>query len=413
VYRGHRVSPDTSAGRASSCHHPGMTRSATEDGREPLVRSRTFSLLAGYWSFGQFWGFWVILVFEFQRHHSLTDSRLGLLYSLLSVAAIATMLAGAPRLQRLSLRATVPLSLMSLAFAALALAVAPTSMLLVTFVLVGVGNGLIDVYMNVAAQREETRTRRPVLQWLHASYALGGVTGAAAAGALRTVGLDHRLGIAASGVALLATAWWNLLRASREPAAEGASSVLSVSALRRSPALWIPALTVLFCFLVEGSMDIWSGLYLREQLGASPAAAGAAFVAFAGALFVGRLFAGKVLFGLGPRRTILIAGIGGGVGGTIAVLAHTTPVVAAAFLVMGFAMSAAGPAGFSLVEETSPDPNAIAAVATVGYTGFVWSPPLLGWIADTVDLRAAMAVIVLATLGIISTGLFARGRGTP
>jgi fucose permease len=391
-----------------------MPRPATEDERDPLVRSRTFPLLAGYWSFGQFWGFWVILVFEFQRHHSLTDSRLGLLYSLLSVAAIATMLAGAPRFQRLSLRTSVPLSLGSLAIAALALAVAPTSMLLVTFVVLGVGNGLIDVYLNVAAQREETRTRRPVLQWLHASYALGGVTGAGAAGALRTVGLDHRLGIAASGVALLATAWWNLRRASREPAAEGAASVLSVSALRRSPALWVPALTVLFCFLVEGSMDIWSGLYLREELGASPATAGAAFAAFAGALFVGRLFAARVLFELGPRRTILISGIGGGIGGTIAVLADATLVVAGAFLLMGFAMSAAGPAGFSLVEETTSDSsNAIAAVATVGYTGFVWSPPLLGWIADTVDLRAAMGVIVLATLGITATGLFARGRRSP
>jgi MFS family permease len=390
-----------------------MSRTAAAQGGEPLVRSRTISLLAGYWSFGQFWGVWVILVLEFQRHHSLTDSRLGLLYSLLSISAIATMLAGAPRLQRWTLRASVPVSLASLGVAALALAVAPTSMLLVTFVLVGVGNGLIDVYVNVAAQREETRTRRPVLQWLHASYALGGVTGAGAAGILRTIDVDHRLVIAASGVALLATAWWNIRGASREPAAEGARSVLSVSALRRTPALWIPALTVLFCFLVEGSMDIWSGLYLREELGASPAAAGGAFVAFAGALFIGRLFASKVLFGLGPRRTIVIAGIGGGIGGTIAVLAQTTPVVAGAFLLMGFAMSAAGPAGFSLVEETSDDPNAIAAVATVGYTGFVWSPPLLGWIADTVDLRAAMAVIVLATVGITVTGLFARSKPKP
>ncbi len=387
-----------------------MGRSTTEDGREPLVRRRTLPLLAAYWSFGQFWGVWVILVFEFQRHHSLTDSRLGILYSLLSVAAIVTMLAGAPRLQRLSLHASVPLSLATLAVASVALAVGPTSALLATFVLVGVGNGLIDVYVNVAAQREEARTRRPVLQWLHASYALGGVTGAGGAGILRTVGWDHRLGLAAAGVALLAAAWWNLTSASREPTGEGAASVLSISALRRTPALWVPALTVLFCFLVEGSMDIWSGLYLREELGASPAAAGAAFVAFAGALFIGRLFAARVLFGLGPRRTIVIAGIGGGIGGTIAVLAQTTPVVAGAFLLMGFAMSAAGPAGFSLVDEISDDPNAIAAVATVGYTGFVWSPPLLGWIADTVDLRAAMAVIVLATVGITATGLFARGR---
>ncbi len=390
-----------------------MDRSTAASPRESPARSRTLPLLAGYWSFGQFWGVWVILVLEFQRDHALTEGRLGLLYSILSLSAIATMLVVAPRLQGLSLRASVPLSLASLAVAALALAVQPASVLVITFLLVGVGNGLIDVYLNVAGQREEIRTRRPVLQWLHASYALGGVTGAAAAGLLLTAGIDHRVGIAASGVALLATAVWNRRRASAERAAEGASSVLSVSALRRSPALWIPALTILFCFLVEGSMDIWSGLYLREELGASPAAAGGAFVAFAGALFVGRLFAAKVLFGLGPRRTIIIAGIGGGIGGTIAVLSDTTPVVAAAFLLMGFALAAAAPAGFSLVERSTDDPStAIAAVATVGYTGFVWSPLLLGWIADTVDLRAAMAVVVLGTVGITVTGLFAR-RSAP
>ena len=392
-----------------ACHHPRMARAAAEQAGEPLVRRRTLPLLAGYWSFGQFWGVWVILVLEFQEQHALSDSRLGLLYSLLSLAAISTMLAGAPRLQRLSLRTSVPASLACLAIASLALAAQPTSLVVLTFLLVGVGNGLIDVYLNVAAQREESRSKRPVLQWLHASYALGGVTGAAAAGALRSVDLDYRLGLAAAGVALLATAGWNARRALDEPAAEGAAALLSVSALRRSPALWVPALTVLFCFLVEGSMDIWSGLYLREQLGASAGAAGAAFVAFAGALFVGRLFAAKVLFGLGARRTIILSGIGGGIGGTIAVLSDTTVVVAAAFLLMGFAMSAAAPAGFSLVEGTTDDPSsAIAAVATVGYTGFVWSPPLLGWIADTVDLRAAMGVIVFATLGITITGLFAR-----
>jgi uncharacterized membrane protein YeaQ/YmgE (transglycosylase-associated protein family) len=46
-------------------------------------------------------------------------------------------------------------------------------------------------------------------------------------------------------------------------------------------------------------------------------------------------------------------------------------------------------------------------VTTVGYTGFVWSPPLVGWVAQTVSMRAAMGVIVVATLGIIGGGLLA------
>jgi hypothetical protein len=387
-----------------------MDRPAAHPATEPSVGGRTLPLLAGYWSFGQFWGFWVILVLEFQRHHGLSEGRLGLLYSFATVFAIATMLVGAPRLQHLALSTSVPLSLASLAVGAFALATQPTWLLAVTFPLAGLGNGLIDVYLNVAGQREESRTRRPVLQWLHASYALGGVTGASAAGVLRSLDVDYRWGIALSGVALLATATWNRRRATSEPAAEGAAPAFSISALRRHPALWIPALTVLFAFLVEGSMDIWSGLYLREELGASAGAAAGAFVAFAGALFVGRLFAAKVLFGLGPRRTILVAGLGSTVGGAIAVLSSATIVVAAAFLLMGFTISAAGPAGFGRVEGATDDPtSAIAALATIGYTGFVWSPPLLGWIADIADLRAAMAVIVFATLGITATGLV-RGR---
>jgi predicted MFS family arabinose efflux permease len=385
----------------------------SEIGEGSGARARVMPLLAAYWSFGQFWGVWVILVFEFQRAHALSDSRLGFLYALGSVLAIATMLVGAPRLQRHPIRISVPAGLGLLGLSAFALAGQPTALLLVTFPLVGMANGLIDVFVNVAAQREEVRMHRPILQWLHACYALGGVTGATTAGAIRAAGIDYRVGIAYSGVALVVVAWWNARRDSDEGAAEAAPGMFSISALRRNPALWVPALTVLFAFLVEGSMDIWSGLYLREQLGASAAAAAGAFVAFAGALFVGRLFASKVLFGLGPRRTILIAGVGSTLGGAVAVLADTTLVVAAAFLVMGFAISAAGPAGFSLVEESSKDPSgAIAAVATVGYTGFVWSPPLLGWIADAADLRAAMTVIVLATLGITATGLFARGKGT-
>jgi Major Facilitator Superfamily len=382
-------------------------------GERPASRGGTGSsvvpLLAGYWSFGQYWGVWVIVVYEFQRKHTLSDSRLGLAYTLLSIVAVSVMLLVAPRLQPLPLRASVPLSLFSLAVGAVAIALLPTGSIWLGFALVGVGNGLIDVYLNVAAQRAEVTTRRPVLQWLHASYALGGVTGAAAAGLTLAAGVDFRLGLMFAALCLTATTLWNVRTASTDRAPGGTDTTFSISALLRSPALWVPALTVLFAFLVEGSMDTWSGLYLRGQLGASAATAAIAFIAFAGAIFCGRLFAGRVLFGLGSRTTILVAGVGSAIGGTIAVATSNPWVVGGAFLLLGFLISAAAPAAFGLVEGSGEDPaNAIAAVTTVGYTGFIWSPPLLGWIAQTVSLRAAMCVVVVATFGIIGTGFLVR-----
>lgn len=155
-------------------------------------------------------------------------------------------------------------------------------------------------------------------------------------------------------------------------------------------------------------MDAWSGLYLRDDLGASAGVASLAFIAFSGAIFLGRLFAGKVLFGLGPRTTIIVAGAGSFAGGLLAIATDDLIVVAIGYLILGFMISAAAPAGFSLTEDIDEDPtSAIAAVTTVGYTGFIWSPPLLGFVAQTIDLRAAMAVIVIATVGIIVAGLMA------
>jgi len=369
-------------------------------------------LLAGYWSFGQFWGVWVILVLEFQREHGISDSRLGLLYTLLSGVAVAVMLLLAPRLQPLPLRSSVPLGLLTMAVATFAMGFLPTQAVVVGFALLGVGNGLVDVYLNVAAQRAEVAWHRPVLQWLHACYALGGVTGAAVAGLIRTLNLDPKVGFAYATVALLLSTAWNARTASLEPGAEGAETAFSISPLFRSPGLWVPALVVLFAFLVEGSMDTWSGLYVREQLHSTAGIAAVAFIAFSGAVFCGRMFAGRVLFGLGSRMTILASGAGSAIGGAIAIATDRPWLVGVAFLLLGFSISAAAPAAFGLVERVDEDAtNAIAAVTTVGYTGFIWSPPLLGYIAQHVDLRAAMAVIVVATAGIVAAGLLTPRRG--
>ncbi|HEX7247221.1 MAG TPA: MFS transporter, partial [Actinomycetota bacterium] len=369
---------------------------------EPSVARRaTLPLLAGYLAFGQFWGVWVIVVYDFQRSHELSESRLGGRYMVLSAPAVAVVLVVAPRVQRRALTFTVPVSLILLAVGSVVIAYQPTAVVALGFLLVGAGNGLIDVYLNVAAQRVEVSTRRPVLQWLHASYALGGVTGAGVAGALLVSGVNFRWGFAFAGATLIATALWNARTAPPERSPEGAQTVFSISALFRTPALWVPALAVLFAFLVEGSMDTWSGLYLRDELGASAGVTAWAFIAFSGAIFLGRMFAGRVLFGLGARSTIIVAGAGSLAGGLLATLTSNLVVVGLAYLLLGFMISAAAPAGFSLTEHIDEDPaSAIAAVTTVGYTGFIWSPPLLGYVAQTMGLRAAMAVIVVATLGI-------------
>jgi MFS family permease len=49
-------------------------------------------------------------------------------------------------------------------------------------------------------------------------------------------------------------------------------------------------------------------------------------------------------------------------------------------------------------------------MSTVGYTGFVVGPPLMGWLAETAGLRLTMASIAICTLGVAITGLLDRMR---
>jgi len=387
-------------GRAS-----GPPPAAVED-----ARRRIPALLGAYWAFGQFWGIWVITITSFNQHRGIDDAAYGGLLTLLSISAVVVMALAAPRLALRPLRLTVPLGLVALGLGSFLMAWVPTAWLAVAIIAIGAGNGLIDVFCNVATQRVETVTGRPALQWLHACYGLGGITGAAMSGAMLAAGIDHRVAIAAGGAALLVTAWWNARRGDPLPGDAATQTRLSVSAFRRHRGLLSAGLVVLFAFLVEGAMDTWAGRYVQETLGVSAAGAAVVFVAFSASLFLGRLFAGKVLFGLGRRATILVGGTVAAMAGAAIAATDQLVVVGVAYLVMGFALSAVAPAGFGLVENRAAgdQANAIAAVTTLGYAGFVFSPPLVALVAQNFGLRSAMTLIFSCTAGVIAAGWFAR-----
>ena len=103
----------------------------------------------------------------------------------------------------------------------------------------------------------------------------------------------------------------------------------------------------------------------------------------------------------------MISAAGSLVSGGLSVLTSSPVVASVAFLVLGFSLSAASPAAFGLAGSEGGG-RAIAAVTTVGYTGFVIGPPILGWLADAVSLRATMVAVVVATLGVAGGALSRR-----
>lgn len=89
----------------------------------------------------------------------------------------------------------------------------------------------------------------------------------------------------------------------------------------------------------------------------------------------------------------------------------------AGFFLVGIGLSTIVPIAYSIAGNTSDlSPGVgLAMVTTVGYTGFLVGPPVIGFIADWQDLRIALAVVallfvVMTVLGFRYSGKQPRSR---
>jgi hypothetical protein len=82
------------------------------------------------------------------------------------------------------------------------------------------------------------------------------------------------------------------------------------------------------------------------------------------------------------------------------------------FALIGIGIANAVPLLFSAAGRVPPAGPSLAAVFTLGYTGFIVGPPLLGVLADATSLTAALATLCAAALAVTVLGGRATDTGT-
>lgn len=277
--------------------------------------------------------------------------------------------------------------------------------------LLGAANGVMDVSMNAHAAAVERDWGAAIMSSFHAGFSLGGLFGVAAGGLALGAGLGAAgcLWAAAGLVGALVAAAAGLGAGSAGAGAGGATSGEArrgfVLPGRRVLGLGALAGAV---FLLEGSVADWSGVFLGRELGASPGAAVWGFAAFSATMVAGRLAGDRVVRALGGAL-VLRLGAGLAVAGMALALAAGTPWAAAAgFGLVGLGAANVVPVLFSRAGERGP--AALAAVASMGYAGFLLGPPAIGFVAEAVGLRAALGVPLLAAAAVL---VFGRVGGRP
>ncbi|WP_370419509.1 MFS transporter [Streptomyces sp. QH1-20] len=286
---------------------------------------------------------------------------------------------------------------MAVYLAALAgLAVTPNLPLLTAnLALFACGNTAVDVAMNTQGVMVERAYRRAVLGGFHAMFSIGGIVGAVVGSlaASADVGVGRHFALTAVVLCVpMAVAATALLPDPRETAEDPGPLFALPTA-----GLWIPGL-VAFCALMgEGVMNDWGAVYLHDVTGASPGAAGAGFAVFSAGMVIGRLSADRIRARTGTVRFTLGCSLVAAAGSVVSISVASPGAGFAGYALLGLGMAAVIPVVFGHAAELRParPGPAIAAVSAVGYVGFLAGPPIIGGIAEAVDLRVAMLVLLV------------------
>ncbi|MHA6523335.1 MFS transporter [Tessaracoccus sp. G1721] len=346
-------------------------------------------------------------------------AEMGLVIAGLSVGSIIGITVGGPLVSRFGARLVVVAGMGSIALglAVMAGGVALGQGLAVSagLALFGYGMGSGEIGNNVSGVALEIAVGRSVVPGLHGAFSLGTVVGALA-GILANQGalpVSAHLMIVTTVIAAQ-TVWMSRHvpaltgRVRRRPEGAAGGDPDGGHPLADKPLAWLDrrliglAIIILGMALAEGSASDWLPLIVVDGFGSTAVLGSVIYAAFGTAMAIGRLGGGPVIdrFGRAPvmRASALVAATGIG----IVVLAPTLALGAVGVLLWGMGASLGFPVALSAAGD---DPRHAARrasfVATAGYAAFLVGPPALGFLGESVGIRNAMVVILVAVLSTV------------
>jgi MFS family permease len=154
--------------------------------------------------------------------------------------------------------------------------------------------------------------------------------------------------------------------------------------------------------MIEGAVIDWAAIYLNTERGIATASAGIGLAAFMGAMAAARFTGDKLRTMFGAALIVRASSIGAACGLLLVALAPSFWVILVGFSLAGLGIGNIAPILFAAGGRLDPimPARSIAAITTMGYSGFLVGPPVIGVIAGS--LGFTYAFLLLACLSIFS-----------
>lgn len=270
-------------------------------------------------------------------------------------------------------------------------------------VLFGMCGNLLNISMNAQALGVQQLYGKTIMASFHGLWSLAGFAGGAAGALMIDLELSpfsHFLFISAIACMIVLLAFRYTLKQENAKSEKGF--------IFRKPDPWLLriGLIALCGMMCEGCMFDWSGVYFQKVVKAEEALVTAGYIAFMSTMAMGRFVSDFITDRLGTVKMLQISSFLIFAGLLISVFFPSLIPAIIGFLLVGFGTSSVIPLSYSIAGSNANISAGIALsiVSSVGYFGFLFGPPLIGFIAETFSLRVSFTCIAFmgAIIGILA-----------
>lgn len=343
---------------------------------------------------------------DIQAHLGLDKAQLGLTLIAMALGSLISLSISSPWIDRMGARTTTFITVIGTAFCYALVPWLPNAYLVfATLFAAGFLAGMLEICLNVEADRIEAVLGRRVMNRAHGMWSLGFFVTALIAAGVRQAEIPVVVHTGAAFVIVTLACLVLLPSMTNAPArADAVKHEEGAHRIALPNAGLVPlCIIAMAAFLIEGTGIDWSVIYMSEIFDVAPFIGGMSLTLFTGVMAIGRLFADPIVDRFGPRvvaTTLLaIAALG-----SFAIGVAPHPYVAlAGFAMIGLGCSSVYPLAVSAAAQRTDRPSSVnvAALAQVSFVVFFLGPPLLGFVAEYWGIRLSY----LFVLPIIIAGL--------
>ena len=366
-----------------------------------ISKNRTrWAIGSAFFLHGLCFSSWGARIPSLQQKLSLSEVELGSVLFALPIGSIISMPVASWLVGKYGSRKilTTALVLYSLMLITLSLASSPLQLaaLLIAF---GFISNMVNVSVNTQAVALESLLGKSVMASLHGLWSLAGFIGAGIGAvmiAMKTDLFSHFLIMFMMAIFIVIFNARFFITENRD-------------AHNKTPTFSLPnkellglGLIAFACMICEGAMFDWSGVYFKNVIQVKPEWIGVGYASFMSTMAGTRFFADHLIMSKGINKVLKTCGVLIAVGLMISVVYPTMLTGIIGFLLVGAGTSAVVPLVFAQagkVPNQSPS-SSIAAVSTIGFLGFLFGPPMIGWVAGASSLRISFCVIAMMGLSI-------------